>query len=83
MARLLHSMIGSLDGRVADADGRFDRAGPDEELHRFIDDQERSVGTYLCGRRMYEVMRSWENVGEGVPARNGSGAVLLRHRVVR
>lgn len=67
MARLLYSMIASLDGRVADADGRFDWARPDEELHRFIDDQERSVGTYLYGRRMYEVMRFWESVGEGLP----------------
>lgn len=67
MARLLYSMIASLDGRVADADGRFDWARPDDELHRFIDDQERSVGTYLYGRRMYEVMRFWEDVGEGLP----------------
>jgi dihydrofolate reductase len=64
---LLYSMIASLDGRVAHADGRFDWAGPDEELHRFVVDQERSVGTCLCGRRTYEVMRCWEDMGVGPP----------------
>jgi len=59
-AKLLYSSIVSLDGFVADADGSFDWAAPDEEVHRFVNDLERRVGTYLYGRRMYEVMRSWE-----------------------
>jgi hypothetical protein len=43
-----------------DASGSFDWAAPDEELHAFVNDLERPVGTHLYGRRMYEVMRSWE-----------------------
>jgi dihydrofolate reductase len=60
MAKLIYSAIASLDGYVADEDGNFDWAEPDEEVHRFINDLERPVGTYLYGRRMYEVMRFWE-----------------------
>lgn len=53
-------MITSLDGYVADEHGKFDWAAPDEEVHAFVNNLERSVGTYLCGRRMYEVMVYWE-----------------------
>ena len=60
MARLIYSAIMSLDGYVADEDGNFDWAMPDEEVHTFINDLERPVGTYLYGRRMYEVMVGWE-----------------------
>src|SRR5688572_14615699 len=60
MARLIYSAITSLDGCVADEDGNFDWAEPDEEVHTFINDLERPVGTYLYGRRMYEVMVGWE-----------------------
>ena len=60
MARLVYAAIASLDGYVADADGRFDWAEPDEEVHAFVNDVERSVGTYLYGRRMYETMAAWE-----------------------
>src|SRR5438270_6519715 len=60
VAKLIYSAIASLDGYVADEDGNFDWAGPDEEVHRFVNDLERPVGTYLYGRRMYEVMRYWE-----------------------
>lgn len=60
MAPLIYSAIASLDGYVADSDGRFDWAAPDEEVHRFVNELERPVGTYLYGRRMYEVMAYWE-----------------------
>ena len=60
MAKLLYSAIASLDGYVADEDGNFDWAAPDEEVHSFVNDLERPVGTYLYGRRMYEVMGYWE-----------------------
>src|ERR687888_2208331 len=60
VAKLIYSAIMSLDGYVADADGKFDWAVPDEEVHRFVNDLERPVGTYLYGRRMYEVMVGWE-----------------------
>ncbi len=60
MAKLIYSAITSLDGYVADEDGNFDWAAPDEEVHAFVNDLERPVGTYLYGRRMYEVMVVWE-----------------------
>ena len=59
---LSYSAIASLDGYTADADGEFGWAAPDEEVHAFVNDLERRVGTYLYGRRMYEVMRYWETV---------------------
>jgi len=62
MARLIYSAITSLDGYVADQDGNFDWAEPDEEVHTFINDLERPVGTYLYGRRLYEVMVAWETI---------------------
>jgi len=62
MAKLIYSAIASLDGYVADEDGNFDWAEPDEEVHAFINDLERPVGTYLYGRRMYETMAYWETV---------------------
>jgi len=60
MAKLIYSAITSLDGYTADEDGKFQWAAPDEEVHTFINDLERPVGTYLYGRRMYEVMAPWE-----------------------
>jgi dihydrofolate reductase len=60
MADLIYTAIASLDGYVADTDGNFDWAEPDEEVHRFVNDLERPVGTYLVGRRLYEVMSYWE-----------------------
>ncbi|HWC43763.1 MAG TPA: dihydrofolate reductase family protein [Actinomycetota bacterium] len=63
MAKLIYSAIMSLDGYIADEQGNFDWAAPDEEVHRFVNDLERPVGTYLYGRRMYEVMAAWETMG--------------------
>ena len=60
MAKLIYSGLMSLDGYVADEDGNFDWAAPDEEVHSFVNDLERPVGTYLYGRRLYEVMLGWE-----------------------
>jgi dihydrofolate reductase len=60
MARLVYSAITSLDGYVADARGNFDWAAPDDEVHAYVNDLQGRVGTYLYGRRMYEVMRYWE-----------------------
>jgi dihydrofolate reductase len=61
MAKLIYAAVASLDGYVADADGKFDWSAPDEEVHAFVNDLERPVGTHLYGRRMYEVMVAWEN----------------------
>ena len=60
MARLIYSAIASLDGYVEDEDGKFGWAEPDEEVHAFVNDLERPVGTYLYGRRLYETMAGWE-----------------------
>ncbi len=62
MARLIYSTIASLDGYVADEDGNFDWAAPDTEVHAFVNDVERPIGTYLYGRRMYETMVAWETM---------------------
>jgi dihydrofolate reductase len=60
MAKLVYSTVTSLDGYLADEHGNFDWAAPDEEVHRFVNDLERPIGTYLYGRRMYDVMVFWE-----------------------
>ena len=60
MAKLIYSVIASLDGYVADEDGNFEWAAPDAEVHAFVNDLERHIGTYLYGRRMYETMVYWE-----------------------
>jgi dihydrofolate reductase len=60
MAQLIYSTICSIDGYIADESGNFDWARPDEELHAFVNDLERPIGTYLYGRRMYETMVFWE-----------------------
>jgi dihydrofolate reductase len=62
MAKLVYSAIASLDGYVADEDGKFDWSMPDEEVHAFVNDLERHVGTYLYGRRLYEVLVAWETL---------------------
>lgn len=65
MVNLIYSALLSLDGYIADQNGNFDWAAPDEEVHRFINQLERSIGTHLFGRRMYEVMGAWETFGTG------------------
>ncbi|MGH3989526.1 MAG: dihydrofolate reductase family protein, partial [Pseudonocardiaceae bacterium] len=60
--KLIYSALTSLDGYVADEDGNFDWAAPDEEVHTFVNDLSRSIGTHLLGRRMYEVMVAWETL---------------------
>ena len=65
MGSLIYSAIASLDGYVEDEQGKFDWAAPDDEVHAFVNDLERPVGTYLYGRRMYETMVFWETVSTG------------------
>src|SRR3954469_21936273 len=65
MANLIYAAICSLDGYVADEEGNFSWARPDDELHAFVNDLERPIGTYLYGRRMYETMVFWETAGLG------------------
>ena len=63
MADLIYTGITSLDGYLADSNGNFDWSAPDEEVHAFVNDLERDAGTYLLGRRMYDVMSVWETLG--------------------
>jgi dihydrofolate reductase len=71
----MYSAIASLDGYVADADGRFDWSVPDDEVHAFVNDLERPVGTYLYGRRMYEVMAAWETMDADEPLQRDFAAI--------
>jgi dihydrofolate reductase len=65
---LVYSAICSLDGYVADADGNFDWAAPDDEVHSFVNDLVRPIGIHLYGRRMYDVLVAWEDMPvEGQP----------------
>jgi dihydrofolate reductase len=69
MAKLIYAALTSLDGYVSDEAGNFDWAVPDEEVHAYINDLERPIGTYLYGRRMYETMAAWETP-ETIPDRS-------------
>ena len=86
MAKLIYSAIASADGYVEDAAGGFDWAAPDEEVHRFVNDLERPVGTYLYGRRMYETMIYWDTVdavtGQPSSAREFAGIWQAAEKVV-
>ena len=62
--RLIYSGITSLDGYLTDENGNFDWAAPDDQVHAFVNERERPIGTYLYGRRMYEVMTYWETAYE-------------------
>jgi len=75
MAKLIYAAITSLDGYIADASGNFDWAEPDEEVHRFVNDLERPLGTYLYGRRMYEVMAGWETMPPDSPISDDFAAI--------
>jgi dihydrofolate reductase len=65
MPKLIYQAIASLDGYVEDETGNFGWAAPDDEVHAFVNDLERPIGTYLYGRRMYETMVFWETVSTG------------------
>jgi dihydrofolate reductase len=78
MAKLIYSAIASLDGYVEDEQGRFDWAAPDDEVHAFLNDLERPIGTYLYGRRMYDTMVFWETASTGA----GSSAAIRDFAVI-
>jgi dihydrofolate reductase len=65
MAKLIYTSITSLDGYIEDEKGQFDWSEPDPEVHAFINDLERPIGTHLYGRRMYETMAVWQTIGDG------------------
>lgn len=61
MGRLRYAVIVSADGFVNDASGDFSWAMPSEEVHAYVNDMERSIGAHIYGRRLYEVMKVWED----------------------
>jgi dihydrofolate reductase len=63
MAKLSYAALTSLDGFIEDDDGKFDWGVPDPEVHAFANDLERTIGTHLYGRRMYETMAVWQTIG--------------------
>ena len=67
MARLIYSAIASLDGYVADEEGRWDWSFPDRDVHAVVNDLTRPIGTHLYGRRMYEVLVAWETMDDPDP----------------
>jgi dihydrofolate reductase len=65
VGRLIYTAIASLDGYVADEGGKFDWSAPDEEVHAFVNDLQRTVGTQLLGRGMYDVLAVWDTIDTG------------------
>jgi dihydrofolate reductase len=80
MPKLIYQAIASLDGYVEDEAGKFDWAAPDHEVHAFVNELERPIGTYLYGRRMYETMVFWETASSGAeqPAASRDFAEIWR-----
>lgn len=75
MARLIYSTLSSLDHYVADSDGTWEFAEPSPEVHAFVNDMERPIGTYLYGRRVYEVMTVWETLEDPAPEMTDYAAI--------
>jgi dihydrofolate reductase len=75
VARLIYSTLSALDHYVADPDGKWEFAVPDAEVHAFVNDLERPIGTYLYGRRVYEVMAVWETLEDPAPAMTDYAAI--------
>jgi dihydrofolate reductase len=75
MGKLVYSSIASVDGYVADENGNFAWAAPDAEVHAAVNDLERRVGTYLYGRRMYEMMAAWETLAADDPVTRDFGEI--------
>ncbi len=69
MGKLIYLITTSLDGYVADKNGNFDWATPSEEVHAFVNDNVRSTGTFLFGRKMYQTMKVWDDI----PTKGTSG----------
>jgi dihydrofolate reductase len=78
MAKLIYAALASLDGYLEDQEGKFGWGMPDEEVHAFVNGLERSLGTYLYGRRMYETMVFWETVNTDAPSVYSEYAQLWR-----
>jgi dihydrofolate reductase len=82
MSKLIYFTIASLDGYIEDERGTFDWAVPDDEVHAFVNDLVRPVGTFVYGRRMYETMLAWETLTEGAPVLRDFGRIWRAARKV-
>jgi len=60
VAKLIYLTNVSLDGCIEDAGGDFAWFPPDDEVFAFTTGLLRSAGTFLYGRRLYELMAVWE-----------------------
>ena len=67
MGKLVYAAITSLDLYVADESGNWDWSYPDEDVHTVVNEMTRSCGTWLLGRRMYDVLVAWETVDDPAP----------------
>jgi dihydrofolate reductase len=67
MGKLVYAAIASLDGYVADEDGKWDWSVPSEDVHAAVNDLSRALGTWLLGRRMYDVLVAWETIDDPQP----------------
>jgi dihydrofolate reductase len=67
MAKLIYSALCSLDGFIEDDHGDFSWAAPDEEVHAFVNERMRTIGTHLYGRRLYDVMKFWNAIPDDTP----------------
>lgn len=79
MGKLIYAITTSLDGYVADETGNFDWAMPSEEVHAYFNDIVRNVGTSLIGRKMYEIMKVWDEIpteGTSGPYMDGPSAAM-------
>lgn len=68
MGSLVYSMISTVDGFIEDAEGSIAATEPDEELHRFANEEAARTEAFLYGRRLYETMRWWQSQGDGAEA---------------
>ena len=78
MGKLIYLISTSLDGFVADKDGNFSWARPTEEVHSFVNDTVRNVGTILMGSKLYQTMKVWDDMpteGTGGPMDGPSSAM--------
>jgi dihydrofolate reductase len=62
MGKLIYSLTTSLDGYGADEKGNFEWTQPSEEVHAFVNNIVRNVGTFLLGRKMYETLAVWDTI---------------------
>lgn len=66
MSKMIYITNTSLDGYVEDETGAFDWGNP-EQVHEFITELLRPIGTHLYGRRLYETMAYWDAPVEDYP----------------